>query len=190
MRFRRIRGVKRSVVAENAGWNGAFSAITRYSRKSSYVLGFNTYLNKIFLILGLGLVYYLMMPKNCEKWTIKSRACVPLRCRPLLVPTKGNPAQLLYNVLNRPSWVKFQNPCWVSSQSLSSLWLPPGMGLGCRLTSVKGDRGENYEKWTAGLPISYKGKYIYICTCTYIDIFSPIFEFTSLKVTVDELHVL
>ncbi len=78
MRFRRIRGVKRSVFAENAEWNGAFSAITRYSRESSYVLGFNTYLNKIFLFLGLGLVYYWMMPKNCEKRTIKSRACVPL----------------------------------------------------------------------------------------------------------------
>ncbi len=24
--------------------------------------------------------------------------------------------------------------------------LPPGMALGCRLTSVRGDRGENYEK--------------------------------------------
>ncbi len=78
MRFRRIRRVKRSVFAENAEWNGAFSAITRYLQKSGYVLGFNTYFNKIFLILGLGLVYYWMMPKNCEKRTIKSRACVPL----------------------------------------------------------------------------------------------------------------
>jgi hypothetical protein len=58
MRFRRICGVKRSVFAENAELNGAFSAITRYSRKSGYVLGFNTYFNKIFEILGLGLVYY------------------------------------------------------------------------------------------------------------------------------------
>ncbi len=80
MRFRRKREIKRSVFAENAEWNGAFSAITRYSRRSSYVLGFNTYLNYIFEILGLGLVYYWMMPKNCEKRTIKSRACVPLRC--------------------------------------------------------------------------------------------------------------
>ncbi len=58
MRFRRIRGVKRSVFAENAELKGALSVITRYSRKSGYVLGFNTYLNKIFDILGLGLVYY------------------------------------------------------------------------------------------------------------------------------------
>jgi hypothetical protein len=56
MRFRRIRGVKLSVFAENAELNGAFSAITRYSQKSGYVQGFNTYLNKIFEILGLGLV--------------------------------------------------------------------------------------------------------------------------------------
>jgi hypothetical protein len=34
----------------------------------------------------------------------------------------------------------------------SSGGLPPGMALGCRLTSVRGDRGENYEKWTAGSP--------------------------------------
>ncbi len=79
MRFRRIRGVKRCVFAENAEWNGAFSAKTRYSQKSGYVLGFNTYLNKIFEILGLGLVYYWMMPKKWEKLTIKSRACVPLK---------------------------------------------------------------------------------------------------------------
>ncbi len=79
MRFWRIRGVKRSVFAENAKWNGAFSAKTRYSQKFGYVLVFNTYLIKIFEILGLGLVYYWMMPKNCEKRTIKSHACVPLR---------------------------------------------------------------------------------------------------------------
>jgi hypothetical protein len=35
-----------------------FSAIMWYSRKSGYVLGLNTYLNKIFEILGLGFVYY------------------------------------------------------------------------------------------------------------------------------------
>jgi hypothetical protein len=58
MRFRRTIGVKRSVFAKNAELNGAFLAITRYSRKSSYVLGFNTYLNKIFEILGLSLIYY------------------------------------------------------------------------------------------------------------------------------------
>jgi hypothetical protein len=79
MHFRWIRGMKRSVFAKNAEWNGEFSAITGHSRKSGYVLGFNTYFNKIFLILGLGLVYYWMMLKNCEKRTIKSRACVPLR---------------------------------------------------------------------------------------------------------------
>ncbi len=28
----------------------------------------------------------------------------------------------------------------------SSCGLPPGMALGCGLTSVRGDRGENYEK--------------------------------------------
>jgi hypothetical protein len=28
--------------------------------------------------------------------------------------------------------------------------LPPGMALGCGLTSVRGDRGENHEKGTAG----------------------------------------
>jgi hypothetical protein len=58
MRFRQIRGVKCSVFAENAELNSAFSAITRYSQKSGYVLGFNTYLNKIFEILGLSIVYY------------------------------------------------------------------------------------------------------------------------------------
>ncbi len=79
MRFWRIRGVKRIVFAENAERNGAFSAITLYSRKSGCVLGFNTYFNKFFLILRLGLVYYWVMPKNCEKRTIKSLACVPLR---------------------------------------------------------------------------------------------------------------
>ncbi len=79
MRFWQIRRVKRSVFAKNAELNGAFSAIMRYSRKSGYVLGFNTYLNKILEILGLGLVYYWMMPKNCEKRNVKSRACVPLR---------------------------------------------------------------------------------------------------------------
>jgi hypothetical protein len=79
MRFRRIRGVKRTVFAENTGWNGAFSVITQYSRRSGYVLGINTYINKIFEILGLGLVYYWMMPKNGEKQTTKSRACVPLK---------------------------------------------------------------------------------------------------------------
>ncbi len=35
-------------------------------------------LNKIFKILGLSLVFYWMMPKKCEKRTIKSRAFVPL----------------------------------------------------------------------------------------------------------------
>ncbi len=30
--------------------------------------------------------------------------------------------------------------------------LPPGMALGWGLTSVRGDRGENHEKWTAGSP--------------------------------------
>jgi hypothetical protein len=30
-------------------------------------------------ILALGLIYHLMIPKKCEKRTIKSRACVPLR---------------------------------------------------------------------------------------------------------------
>jgi hypothetical protein len=79
MHFRQICGVKRSVFAVSAEWNGAFSLKTQYSRKSDYVLGFNTYLNKIFEILGLGLVFYWMMPKNWEKQTIKSRACVPLR---------------------------------------------------------------------------------------------------------------
>ncbi len=63
--FRRIRGVKRSVFGVNAEWNGAFLAIV-YSRKSDYIWGFNTYLNKIFEILDLGLVYYWMMPKNVK----------------------------------------------------------------------------------------------------------------------------
>ncbi len=78
MRFWRIRRVKHSVFAENTEWNGVFSAKTQYSWKSGYVLGFNTYLNKIFDILGLCLVYYWMMPKNCEKRSIKSCACVTL----------------------------------------------------------------------------------------------------------------
>ncbi len=43
---------------EYTEWNGAFLAITLYSQKSRNVLGFNTYLNNIFEILGLGLVYY------------------------------------------------------------------------------------------------------------------------------------
>jgi hypothetical protein len=46
MRFRQIRGVKHSVFTKNTEWNGAFLAITLYLRKSSYVLGFNTYLTK------------------------------------------------------------------------------------------------------------------------------------------------
>jgi hypothetical protein len=71
MRFRQIRGVKRSVFGEYAEWNGAFSVKTRYSGKSGFVLGFNTYLNKIFEILCLGLVYYWTMPKNCEKTNYK-----------------------------------------------------------------------------------------------------------------------
>jgi hypothetical protein len=36
--------------------------------------------------------------------------------------------------------------------------LPPGMALGCGLTYARGDRGENYKKITAGLPITYKEK--------------------------------
>ncbi len=39
--------------------------------------------------------------------------------------------------------------------------LPPGMALGCGLTSVRVDRGENHEKFTAGSPKTYKEK-IYI----------------------------
>ncbi len=38
--------------------------------------------------------------------------------------------------------------------------LPPGMALGCGLTSVRGDRGENYEKWTAGSAKTYQKKNI------------------------------
>ncbi len=30
--------------------------------------------------------------------------------------------------------------------------LPPGMALGCGLTSVRGNRGKNCVKWTAGSP--------------------------------------
>ncbi len=77
--FQQIRRVKRSVFAENAEWNGAFLVITRNLRKSGYVLWFKIYLNKFFGIRCPGLVYHWMMPKNCEKRTIKSRACVPLR---------------------------------------------------------------------------------------------------------------
>ncbi len=50
--------------------------------------------------------------------------------QPPLCHTKGNPALLLFNVLNRPSWVKFQNSCWVSSLSLSSLWVYSSCGGG------------------------------------------------------------
>jgi hypothetical protein len=32
------------------------------------------------------------------------------------------------------------------------------MALGCGLTSVKGNRGENYAKGTAGSPTTYKEK--------------------------------
>jgi hypothetical protein len=39
--------------------------------------------------------------------------------------------------------------------------LPPGMALGCRLTSMRGNRGENYEKQTAGSPKTYKEKNIF-----------------------------
>ncbi len=77
--FGSIQRIQRRSEIMRFKWNGAFSTITQYLRKSSSVLGLNTYLNKIFLILGLGLVYYWMMPKNCEKRTIKSRACVPLK---------------------------------------------------------------------------------------------------------------
>jgi hypothetical protein len=47
------------------------------------------------------------------------------------------------------------------SVSLAHSWLPssgglpPGMALGCGLTSVRGDRGENYEKWTVSSPKKY-----------------------------------
>jgi hypothetical protein len=34
----------------------------------------------------------------------------------------------------------------------SSGGFPPGMALGCGLTSVRSDKGENYEKLTAGSP--------------------------------------
>jgi hypothetical protein len=40
----------------------------------------------------------------------------------------------------------------------SSGGLPPGMALNCELTSVRGDRGENYEIWTTGSPKTYEGK--------------------------------
>jgi hypothetical protein len=36
--------------------------------------------------------------------------------------------------------------------------LPPGMALGWGLTSVRGDRGENHEKWTAGCQKHIKKK--------------------------------
>jgi hypothetical protein len=40
----------------------------------------------------------------------------------------------------------------------SSGGLPPGMAFGWGLTSVRGNRGENYEKWTASSPKTYKEK--------------------------------
>jgi hypothetical protein len=59
MRFWQICGVKHSVFAQKRGVkNGAVLVKKRFLRKSGYVLGFNTYLNKIFEILGLCLVYY------------------------------------------------------------------------------------------------------------------------------------
>ncbi len=39
--------------------------------------------------------------------------------------------------------------------------LPPGMALGWGLTSVRGNRGENHEKRTAGSPKTYKEKKIF-----------------------------
>jgi hypothetical protein len=36
--------------------------------------------------------------------------------------------------------------------------LPPGMALGCGLTFVRGNRGENYEKWTTASLKTYKEK--------------------------------
>jgi hypothetical protein len=39
------------------------------------------------------------------------------------------------------------------------------MALGCGLTSVKGNRGENYKKGTVGSPKTYKGKnYLSCCS--------------------------
>ncbi len=45
-----------------------------------------------------------------------------------------------------------------TSDCQSSGGLPPGMVLGCGLTSVRDDGGENYDKWPAGLPKTYKEK--------------------------------
>jgi hypothetical protein len=78
MCFRRIRGVKRRVFAENMERNGVFSEIMWYSRKFNYVQGFNR-LNKIFEVLGLGLVFYWNDAKKCDKRTIIFCACVPVR---------------------------------------------------------------------------------------------------------------
>jgi hypothetical protein len=46
--------------------------------------------------------------------------------------------------------------------------LPPGMALGRVLTSVRGDRGENYEKWTAGSPKTYKEKKYFITSIFWV----------------------
>ncbi len=47
--------------------------------------------------------------------------------------------------------------------------LPPGMALGCGLTSVRGNRGENYEKGTAGSPKTNKEFYL----CNANDFVAP-----------------
>ncbi len=54
MHFRRICGVKRSIITKNAEWNGAFLAITRYSRKSYYVREFYT-----------KLIFFISTPQPC-----------------------------------------------------------------------------------------------------------------------------
>jgi hypothetical protein len=118
MRFRWIRGVKRSVFAENAELNGAFSAITRYSWKSGYVLGFNTYLKKIFEILGLYLVCYWMMPKNCEKRTMHVHSLLICTSSPLGVSTCHQASQQ-----GNTYWTKYQKADRAST--LVTLWPDP-----------------------------------------------------------------
>jgi hypothetical protein len=53
----------------------------RYSRKSGYVLGFNTNLKQKFFNSGPRPCLLLNDAKNFEKRTTKSRACVPLNKR-------------------------------------------------------------------------------------------------------------
>jgi hypothetical protein len=59
--------------------------------------------------------------------------------------------------------------------------LPPGMALGCGLTSVRGNRKENYKKWTTGSQETYKEKNRNCNKCRKFVPLENIHEFTLLN---------